>query len=226
VAGIDHSAGMLAQATAKAAQRGLTARTEFHKMDAEALAFPDGSFDAVVSLFVLLHLPDPGAAVREMHRVLTPGGRLVIGVGSGPSLFTPQGVSAAVNTVLARIAEARGRLLASPDFLRELMHEHGLAGDPETARHHDAPDVATVLQDAGFANVKASWLGTTVALDPEEFWSVQAIYDSAVRGRLANFEPPKVAALKADFLDRANRVRARGGKLVYRYGAMVYATQR
>lgn len=45
----------------------------------EALPFPDGSFDVVLGITVLCFLPDPEIAVRELARVLTPRGLLVLG---------------------------------------------------------------------------------------------------------------------------------------------------
>jgi SAM-dependent methyltransferase len=51
---------------------------EFRVADAENLDFADGSFDLVYSHGVLHHTPDTARAVREMHRVLKPGGRAVV----------------------------------------------------------------------------------------------------------------------------------------------------
>ncbi|MDP9096045.1 MAG: methyltransferase domain-containing protein, partial [Pseudomonadota bacterium] len=92
VVGIDHSPGMLSTAERKAAERGLTGTVHFRQMDAETLQFADASFDAVLSLFMLYHLPDPLAALKEFHRVVRPGGRLVLGVGRGPDLFSKAGL--------------------------------------------------------------------------------------------------------------------------------------
>ena len=44
---------------------------------AEALPFPDGSFDTAVATFCLCSVTDPAAALAELHRVLVPGGRLL-----------------------------------------------------------------------------------------------------------------------------------------------------
>lgn len=50
----------------------------FRVADAERLDFPDNSFDIVYSHGVLHHTPDTAAAVREIHRVLRPGGKAVV----------------------------------------------------------------------------------------------------------------------------------------------------
>ena len=50
----------------------------FRVADAERLDFPDNSFDVVYSHGVLHHTPDTAGAIREIHRVLRPGGRAVV----------------------------------------------------------------------------------------------------------------------------------------------------
>jgi len=58
------------------ALEGLTA--DLQVADAEALPFPDASFDLVYSYGVLHHTPDTPQAVREIHRVLKPGGKALV----------------------------------------------------------------------------------------------------------------------------------------------------
>lgn len=74
VIGVDISDAMLAQARDKFAGRPFEAR----RGETDALPLRDGEADAVVANMVLHHAPDPGAAIREMTRVLKPGGTLVV----------------------------------------------------------------------------------------------------------------------------------------------------
>jgi SAM-dependent methyltransferase len=75
VVGVDVSRDMLAVAAERADGH---ENVEFAEGIATALPLPDGSFNGCVSVQVLEYVDDVPAALREMHRVLAPGGRLVL----------------------------------------------------------------------------------------------------------------------------------------------------
>jgi SAM-dependent methyltransferase len=74
VTGLDLTPELLAQAKASAPIAGLT--IEFREGDVEALPFGDASFDVVLSQFGHMFAPRPDVAIKEMLRVLKPGGRI------------------------------------------------------------------------------------------------------------------------------------------------------
>jgi ubiquinone/menaquinone biosynthesis C-methylase UbiE len=73
VTGVDQSAGMLATARER-----LGDAVELIEARAEALPFPDASFDVVISNGVIDLIPDKDAVFAEIFRVLAPGGRIQI----------------------------------------------------------------------------------------------------------------------------------------------------
>ena len=75
--GVDASPAMLSAGRARAKAAGLD--ITFVEGDAGALPFADATFDTVTAVTVLCFVPDAEHAVREIARVLRPGGRLVIG---------------------------------------------------------------------------------------------------------------------------------------------------
>lgn len=76
VTGVDIAPNLLVQARERAAADGLT--IQFDEGDAEALPYPDASFDAVVTMFGAMFAPRPEVVVAEMARVLKPGGLLAM----------------------------------------------------------------------------------------------------------------------------------------------------
>lgn len=78
VIGVDPSRGMLAVGEKKVRALGLETRVSLGEGDAQALPYPDASFDAVTIAFGIRNVPDRPRALREMARVLKPGGRLVV----------------------------------------------------------------------------------------------------------------------------------------------------
>ncbi|HEX2029286.1 MAG TPA: class I SAM-dependent methyltransferase [Nitriliruptorales bacterium] len=188
---IDISAGMLEVCQRNAREHGL----ELHarQADAEALPYEDGRFDLVIGHAVLHHLPDPATALREMYRVLAPGGRLVIA--GEPSRWGDR--------ILRRIK--RGTYLGFMGLtalppLRSLRQgpdpwerdpDPEANGDVELAAlewevdlHTFAPaDVEAMARDAGFVDVRAvtedltaSWLG----------WAVRTVEGSSRPGALGS----------------------------------------
>jgi phosphatidylethanolamine/phosphatidyl-N-methylethanolamine N-methyltransferase len=77
VTGIDLSAHMLAQARERADALGLKNIEALLEMDAQATSFPDGKFDLAVAMFVASVVPNPRALVKELQRVVRPGGKIL-----------------------------------------------------------------------------------------------------------------------------------------------------
>ena len=77
VVGLDHAPAFVAEVRARVAAEGLDGSVAVEEGDAYRLPFPDAAFDAAHCERVLMHLDDPTAALREMRRVVRPGGRVV-----------------------------------------------------------------------------------------------------------------------------------------------------
>lgn len=95
VAGLDPGPGMLAVA------KDLAPEINWNEGVAESLPFPDNSFDTVVCQFGLMFFTDRHQAIREMLRVLNPGGRIVVAVWDSPANIPAYADLAALLTRLA-----------------------------------------------------------------------------------------------------------------------------
>jgi len=74
VIGVDRDQSWVNKATERAASRGISHRFRYQLSEAQALPFPDASFDLVTCQTLLIHVADPGAVIAEMTRVARPGG--------------------------------------------------------------------------------------------------------------------------------------------------------
>ncbi|HMM55972.1 MAG TPA: bifunctional demethylmenaquinone methyltransferase/2-methoxy-6-polyprenyl-1,4-benzoquinol methylase UbiE [Rudaea sp.] len=74
----DINAAMLRVGRDRLLDRGFVRNLSYAQLNAESLPFPDSSFDAVTIAFGLRNVTDKDAALREMQRVLRPGGRVLI----------------------------------------------------------------------------------------------------------------------------------------------------
>ncbi len=106
VTGLDLSPEMLPVAAR------LSPELRWQQGSADALPFPDQALDAVVSQFGLMFFPDPVAGLREMMRVLVPGGRLAVAVWG--SLDDTPAYAAEVELVERLAGRAAGDALRAP----------------------------------------------------------------------------------------------------------------
>ena len=138
ISAIDASREMIEAANALVEERAPAARDRFegHVAFAADLPFDDGSFDAAMSSFVLQLVPNRAKVLREVRRVLRPGG-----------LFA----------YVTWLADAR---VFAPDRVFDgLLEEFGFDNDPDPNRNGDIPSVgraAAELQRAGFRDVAAT----------------------------------------------------------------------
>ncbi len=141
----DFSHPMLVRARAKLARRGLSSRCAIVEADALRLPFPDGAFAAVTVAFGVRNFSDLGAGLREILRVLEPGGRLVVLEFSRPTSPVLAPVYALyLRRVLPRVGD---RISGRAGPYRYLATTIGEFPDP--------PVLAGLLRDAGFA--AAGW---------------------------------------------------------------------
>lgn len=143
VVGLDFSRPMLALGEAKVARAGLADRVRLQHAAAEALPFPSDSFDAACIAFGLRNLADRVQGLREMHRVLRPGGRGVVLEFAMPSVPVLGRIYLwYFHHVLPRI----GRLVS--------RHATAYSYLPASVAEFPAPDgLAAWMRQAGFSDV-------------------------------------------------------------------------
>ena len=110
VTGLDLDPAMIARARANADRPGGGRRPSFLVGDVATLAFPDGSFDLVVSAMSVHHWADPAAGLAEVGRVLRPGARALVWdfrPGVGPRPFGPRHADLPDPVELARSSPLR-----------------------------------------------------------------------------------------------------------------------
>lgn len=161
---------------ADAAREAGVGKIAFATMPADALAYPDDSFDVVACQFGLMFVAEPLAALSEMKRVLKPGGRLGVAVWS----------------TLDRVAH-----FVPAVALRKLFPADS-ATDERTPLSLSEPGlIERLVADAGFADIRSERQTETFVLDDfEQDWKRRA-GDPAFAAQIAASEENRVRAREA-----------------------------
>jgi phosphatidylethanolamine/phosphatidyl-N-methylethanolamine N-methyltransferase len=78
VTGVDLSREILEKARTRVQRRALTNVEGLHEMDAQAMGFPDASFDKIVAMYVVSVVQEPARLLAELHRVCKPDGEIFL----------------------------------------------------------------------------------------------------------------------------------------------------
>ncbi|HEY0373297.1 MAG TPA: methyltransferase domain-containing protein [Amnibacterium sp.] len=174
VVATDFAPGMVALLAERFAEAGVDGSVA--RMDGQALDLPDASFDAAGSLFGLIFFPDMAAGVRELLRVVHPGGRVLVGAWHRSGFSLPFAVMRALRTAVPG--------------LRPPQEE------PVPFRLGDRAGMEALLTEAGLRDVRVE-VATHVAevADPAAMFRAVPLWAAPLK--------PVFDALSPDQLDRA-----------------------
>lgn len=173
VSGLDFNPAMLSVARSVAQSSGRS--INWYESSAEAMPLPDGSFDVVFCQLGLMFIPDRLAAVREMRRVLVPGGRVLVSTARGNALFEAmdQGIARHIGVDAAA-------------FVRQVFS----LPDPAA--------LARLLRDAGFRDVEARVERKGIQLPPPRDFLWGYIGVTPLAATIAQASPEQREALERE----------------------------
>jgi ubiquinone/menaquinone biosynthesis C-methylase UbiE len=179
----DPIAEMIAAAEIDARDRGLE-NVQFRQCTADALPFADGSFDAVVCRLGVMFFPDPLAGLREMLRVVKPGGRVALTVWDKSDL----------NPFCYIITDVVSRYVETPP---------ADPNAPNAFRFAEPGKLAGILEEAGAIDVTEDVVEFDVAapISPEGFWTMRSETSDTLRTKLKNLPVDQQAQVGAEVQD-------------------------
>ena len=173
----DGVAEMVETARARAQQRGLT-NIQFHQTVAESLPFAGESFDVVVSRLGVMLFADPDMAIREMLRVLKPGGRLAFAVW-GKSDINP------FCYLVTRVMDSHVKSpAADPDA-------------PSAFRFAEPGKLMSVMKQAGAIDVEEDMVTFDIEapISPRQFWTMRSQTSDTLREKLTTLSADEQAEI-------------------------------
>src|SRR5215213_934627 len=176
----DGVAEMVEAARAEAQRRGLT-NMQFHQCSADSLPFPDNTFDVVVSRLGVMFFPDPVAAMRELLRVLKPGGRLAFAVW-GKSDVNP------FCYVVTGVMEQHVKSAAADPYA------------PNAFRFAEPGKLASVLTQAGAIEVEegVATFDMEAPISPKQFWAIRSQTSDTLREKLTQLSADEQAQIAVE----------------------------
>lgn len=173
VTGLDINPGMLEVARSVAPP---DVEIDWRQGSAESMPLPDESFDVVLCQLGLQFVADRPAALREMRRVLAPGGRLVLSV-TGP---TPPPFIVLDEALSEHISPELGRFVHAVFSL------------------HDPDEVKGLVSDAGFRDVNVQRRVRELHIPPPKEFLWQYVYSTPLAEAVAKADEDSRAALERD----------------------------
>jgi SAM-dependent methyltransferase len=180
--GIDPIPEMVAAAR-RAAKRLGTTNAQFEAAFADHLPFPDNTFDAAVSRFGIMFFPSPLDAIREMLRVLKPGGNLALAVWH----FAER------NPFHYSLSRVIDRHIEPPPLPPDA---------PDAFRFANPGKLLKILQEAGVADAHEHLLQFTIQapMSVEDFWQLRLEVSEKLREKIATLPKPQLAEVKQQAL--------------------------
>lgn len=144
VVGVDQSREMLDSARSRVRGAGLERQIELVEGSAERLPFPDAAFDALTFTYLLRYVADPEATLRELARVVRPGGTIAM-----LEFGLPRGPARVAWEAWVRVGLPAAGALISPGWRRV----GGFLG-PSIRGFHARYDLVSLWRAAGIADVR------------------------------------------------------------------------
>ena len=187
VTGADVNAGMLAVARTAAAASG-RASIHWYETAAEAMPVPDAAYDVVFCQLALQFFADKAAALREMRRVLAPGGRIYASVPAPTAFF-----GVLEQAVTRHVGAAIGVFVAQVFSLNDTVEVEGL------------------FRNAGFDDVHVRTDARSLRLPPAKDFLWQYVYSTPLAAPIGQLNDERRAALERDVVNGWKTWAANGG---------------